>query len=58
MERFAHAYTAQLQDFAQNVLQQRTPPLTIDDGLEAIRIAVAALRSHETGEPVKVADVR
>jgi predicted dehydrogenase len=57
MERFAQAYTAQLQDFARNVLQQRPATLTIDDGLEAIRIAVAALRSHESGRPVKVAEV-
>ncbi len=58
MERFAHAYTAQLQDFAQNVLQQRPAPIGIDDGLEAIRIAVAALRSHETRQPVQLGDVR
>jgi inositol 2-dehydrogenase len=55
MERFAQAYTAQLQDFAQNVLQQRPAKVTIDDGLAAIRIAVAALRSHESGQPVNVA---
>jgi inositol 2-dehydrogenase len=55
MERFAQAYTAQLQNFAQNVLQQRPAPITIDDGLAAIQIAVAALRSHETGQPTSVA---
>lgn len=54
MERFAHAYTAQLQNFAQNVLQQRPAPITIDDGLKAIQIAVAAHRSYETGQPVSV----
>jgi inositol 2-dehydrogenase len=55
MERFAQAYTAQLQNFAQNVLQQRPAPITIDDGLKAIAIAVAAHRSHETGQPTSVA---
>jgi inositol 2-dehydrogenase len=54
MERFAHAYTAQLQDFAQNVLLQRAAKVTIDDGLAAIEIAVAAQRSYETGQPVSV----
>jgi predicted dehydrogenase len=54
MERFAHAYTAQLQNFAQNVLQGRPAPITIDDGLAAIKIALAAQRSHETGQPVAV----
>ena len=49
MERFRDAYTTQLQNFAQNVLQDRPPPITIDDGLEALRIGVAATRAHETG---------
>ena len=57
MERFATAYTAQLQDFAQNVLQGRPAPVTIDDGIEALRIAIAARRSAETGAPVKVVEV-
>jgi inositol 2-dehydrogenase len=57
MERFAIAYTVQLQNFAQNVLQGRKAPLTIDDGVEAIRIAVAAGRAFATGQPVEVASV-
>ena len=40
MERFRDAYTTQLQNFAQNVLRDRTPPITIEDGLEAL------LQSH------------
>ena len=57
MERFRDAYTTQLQNFAQNVLQERTPPITIDDGLEALRLGVAATRAQESGAPVVVADV-
>jgi scyllo-inositol 2-dehydrogenase (NAD+) len=57
MERFRDAYTTQLQNFAQNVLHDRTPPITIDDGLEALRIAVAATRACEAGYPVVVRDV-
>ena len=52
------AYTVQLQNFAQNVLQGRPAPLTVDDGVEAIRIAVAAHRAFETGQPVDVASVK
>jgi inositol 2-dehydrogenase len=55
MERFASAYTAQLQDFAQNVLLGREAPVTIDDGLAALRIAVAARESQRSGRPVEVA---
>jgi inositol 2-dehydrogenase len=58
MERFRDAYTNQLQNFAQNVLQQRQPPITIDDGMEALRIGVAATRAQQTGTTVTVADVR
>lgn len=54
MERFAGAYTAQLRDFAQNVLLGRPAPVTIDDGLAALRIAVAARESQATGRPVEV----
>jgi len=57
MERFRDAYTAQLRNFAQNVLHDRTPPITIDDGLEALRIGVAATRARETGKTVAVADI-
>ena len=57
MERFRDAYTNQLQNFAQNVLQGREPPITIDDGLQALRVGVAATRARETGQSVAVADV-
>jgi predicted dehydrogenase len=55
MERFAGAYTTQLQDFARNVLEGRPAPVTLDDGLAALRIALAGRRSYETGGPVDVA---
>jgi inositol 2-dehydrogenase len=58
MERFRDAYTTQLQNFAQNVLQDRAAPITIEDGLEALRIGVAATRAHQTQMPVVVADIR
>jgi inositol 2-dehydrogenase len=58
MERFRDAYTTQLQNFAQNVQQDRTPPITIVDGLEALRLGVAATRAQESGQSVVVADVK
>ena len=57
MERFRDAYTNQLQDFARNVQQGKQPPITIDDGLEALRVGVAATRARETGTTVHIADV-
>jgi inositol 2-dehydrogenase len=58
IERFRDAYTNQLQNFAQNVLQQRLPPITIDDGMEALRIGVAATRAQQSGAAVAVASVQ
>jgi inositol 2-dehydrogenase len=57
MERFRDAYTTQLQNFAQNVQQQRPAPITIEDGMEALRIGVAATRAHETGRSVVVSAI-
>lgn len=57
MERFRDAYTNQLQNFAQNVLHDRPAPITIDDGLEALRVGVAATHARESGRSVKVAEV-
>jgi scyllo-inositol 2-dehydrogenase (NAD+) len=58
MERFRDAYTTQLQNFAENVLHGRTPPITIDDGLEALRIGVAATRAQESGRTVVVGEIK
>jgi predicted dehydrogenase len=57
MERFGGAYTAQLQDFADTVIAGRPPAITIDDGIGALRLAVAATESCRRGLPVEVASV-
>jgi len=49
MEHFAGAYTTQLRNFAENVLEGHKAPVTIDDEMAALRIAIAAQRAHETG---------
>ena len=54
MERFRDAYTAQLENFAGNVLHGRLPPITVDDGVEALKIAIAATTARETGQPVRL----
>jgi inositol 2-dehydrogenase len=57
MERFRDAYTVQLENFARNVLDGREPPITLNDGMQALRIALAATQARETGESVEVARV-
>jgi scyllo-inositol 2-dehydrogenase (NAD+) len=54
MERFEKAYTLQLQNFAQNVLAEREPPVTITDGVEALRVALAATEACRSGRTVDV----
>jgi inositol 2-dehydrogenase len=58
MQRFAEAYPAQLEDCAGNVLSGRPPSVTLTDGIEALRVALAATRSFHSGQPVEVASVR
>ena len=57
MERFGEAYTAQLENFARNVLEDRKPPITVDDGVEALRVAIAATRAQKSGERVDIASI-
>lgn len=46
VERFAPAYRAELEAFLATCRGERPPTSTARDGLEAMRIAVAATRSH------------
>ena len=58
MERFERAYTRQLQDFAQNVLTDREPPVRIRDGIEALRVGLAAAQACRSGVSVLVSSIR
>jgi scyllo-inositol 2-dehydrogenase (NAD+) len=57
MERFERAYTLQLQNFAQNVLHERRPPVTIRDGVEALRVALAATSACKSRATVEVGSI-
>jgi inositol 2-dehydrogenase len=57
MQRFEKAYVAQLRHFASAVLADRPPSVTIDDGIEALRIGLAATRSCRSGQPVDLIDI-
>jgi scyllo-inositol 2-dehydrogenase (NAD+) len=58
--RFADAYLAEVRDFVGNVLHDRLPRVTGEDGLRALAIAVAAEKSSRQAKPIEVAlaDVR
>jgi inositol 2-dehydrogenase len=57
MERFERAYTLQLQNFAENIQHQRPAPITIEDGIEALRVALAATEAYREGRPVRVKEL-
>jgi predicted dehydrogenase len=54
LTRFADAYIAEVRDFVQNVLNDRPPRVSGEDGLKALAIAVAAENSHLRSQPVQV----
>jgi scyllo-inositol 2-dehydrogenase (NAD+) len=56
MERFEKAYTVQLRDFASNVLGDALPSVTIDDGIGALRLGLAATRACGTRRAVDLGD--
>jgi inositol 2-dehydrogenase len=55
LTRFADAYVAEVQDFVNNILHDRPPRVSGEDGVKALAIAVAAENSHRESKPVKVA---
>lgn len=56
-ERFGAAYVAQLADFADKLRNGRPPSVGIEEGIEALRVAIAATQSFHSGQPVRVDSV-
>jgi len=56
MERFEHAYLAQIRDFVERLRTGKTPSISGADALAALRISLAANRSLESGRPVNLGD--
>lgn len=54
LSRFADAYVSEMKDFVHNMLRDRPPRVSGEDGLKALAIAIAAERSHLQGKPCKV----
>lgn len=50
-------YLRELEAFVDCVRTGGEPPISIDDGIETLRVALAALESAERGEPVDVSEV-
>jgi len=57
LERYEAAYRAELVAFLAAARGERTPASTARDGLEALRIAVAATRSYEERRTVSLSEI-
>lgn len=55
-ERFGEAYVNQLNDFLENLVNDREPMITIDDGISGLQVAVAATHSMKENKIVNVKD--
>lgn len=53
-ERFENAYIVQLQNFVENLRANKAPPITVDDGIAAQKIALAATKSAHENRVVEV----
>jgi inositol 2-dehydrogenase len=54
LSRFADAYLVEARTFVNTVLTGKPPQVNGEDGLRALEIAVAAEKSHMSGQPCKV----
>jgi len=55
LERYQMAFIAELQAFANAVIEDKPTPVSGKDGLAPVLIALAAQKSKNSGKPVKVA---
>jgi len=52
LERYRESYVAEMQEFADSIRKRRAPLVNGEDGLQAVVLAHAALRSLQSGKPV------
>jgi scyllo-inositol 2-dehydrogenase (NAD+) len=57
MERFEKAYVAQLDDFGKKVLAGQPPSITIEDGISALQVSLAATKSAYENRTIRVNEV-
>jgi myo-inositol 2-dehydrogenase / D-chiro-inositol 1-dehydrogenase len=54
LERYAAAYRAEMAAFLSSLKEKKPMPVGARDGRQALVLAEAALKSHKTGQPVKI----
>lgn len=57
LERYNDAFIAEEKEFIDCVINDKPTPVTGDDGLQPVRIAIAAKKSLDEGRPVKLDEI-
>jgi myo-inositol 2-dehydrogenase / D-chiro-inositol 1-dehydrogenase len=58
LQRYTESYVGELKEFVDCVQGDRQPSCSGKDGLMAVVLGMAALRSHQENRPVKLAEIR
>lgn len=56
MERFMDAYITQLENFVENIVQDKEPDISCNDGVEVLKISLAAKSSYKSNLVVEILD--
>ena len=57
LERYMESFAAEMHDFVACIKNDTTPPVTGEDGLQSLLIAMAATKSAKENRPVKLAEI-
>lgn len=58
LERYMESFTAELRDFINAIREDIPTPVSVEDGLKPVLIAMAAKKSLEENRPVKLTEIR
>ena len=57
LERYNNAFISEAKEFTEAVLNNTETPVTGIDGIQPVKIALAAAKSLKEGRPVKISEV-
>ena len=57
LERYMQAYVNEVSQFIDCIVNDKPVPVSIEDGLQAVVIGVAAKKSLQDGRPVKLSEI-
>ena len=58
LERYMESFTAEMRDFITAIREDKPTPVSVEDGLKPVIIAMAAKKSLEENRPVRLTEIR